>query len=534
MLRIVPTYLDELTLYLPDPERPGQWYAQRSGDKVPWADRPRSSIAYEFEIPARDDVICYLRLKTTSSSLLYAQALLPRAAYHADLMMYYWQFLFFAVMLMALIWAIYDYFINREQVVAWFILAQTLYLVYVFCILGYAAPLVPNENWFDFGTSVSVCLMTTSTLIFHHQLLATFRPPGWFLRILKIVILAFLLVFAMLWMGEIQRALFWNGVLALLGSLLFLPIAMLAKEDAPPGLRVLRIYYALLTAYVLIVLLPIIGLFPATEINLYGTLIHGALLASIKFGLLIQRSRALQLQGARATLNLALTEHQLDFERQRLDEQQRLVAMLTHELKTPLATARLSVDRLQMSGTVAARITRALEDMDGIVERCRQSDQFDHKALSGEWRILNLGQITADVIAASGQTRRIRFAKPGTEIVLTSDPLLLAIVLSNLVDNALKYSAADSLVHVAIAANVSADERHGYCVLVDNEPGLYGVPDGERVFEKYYRGPATHGKIGSGLGLYLARGLAQQLGGALEHQFNSPNIRFIFWIPSCK
>jgi two-component system, sensor histidine kinase LadS len=534
LLRIIPTYLDELTLYLPDPERPGKWRIQRSGDRVPWANHQQMGIVHGFDIPAQYEITCYLSLKTSSTSLLKVEALLPQVAELSDLKMYFWQWLFLSVMLMALIWAIFDYIVNREQVVAWFILAQATYLVYSFLILGYVAPLVPNENWADIGTSLSVCLITTTTLMFHHQLLATFQPPTWLLRTLKLTILASVINFMALLMTDALTGLFWNSVLALFGSLVFLPLALLATKNVPPGLRTMRIYYGVLTASVFIVLMPIVGLYKASEINLYGALIHGLMAAGIKVGLLIQRSRAIQQQGTRTKLNLAVAEHQLGFERQRLDDQQRFVAMLTHELKTPLAIVRLSIDSMQVRGNAVDRIARSLNDMDRIVDRCRQIDQFEHKALASEWREVSLTQLADEVIDTCHQMKRIRCVKSSTESMLTSDPLLLGIVLSNLLDNALKYSAEGSMVQMAISDQVSGDGRHGYVVYVDNEVGAVGIPDKLRIFEKYYRSPTAHGKIGSGLGLYLARGIAQQLGGTLEYDFDSQRIRFIFWIPSCK
>lgn len=533
LLRIIPTYLDELTLYLPDPERPGKWLIKRSGDRVAWAKRPHLGIVYGFEIPARDEATYYLSLKTSSSSLLKVQALLPLVAQLSDFKMYIWQWLYLSVMLMALIWAILDYAIHRDQIVAWFMLAQSVYLIYSFFILGYVAPLIPNENWTDIGTSLSVCLMLTAALMFHHQLLATFHPPTWLLHTLKLTIVASAINFVSLSMAEPQTVLFWNGVLGLFGSLLFLPLALLATEKAPPGLRPLRIYYGMLTASVFIVLLPINGLYQATEINLYGALIHGLLAAGIKVGLLIQRSLAIQKQGASTKLNLALAESQLGFERLRLDDQQRFVAMLTHELKTPLAIVRLNIDSLQLSGKTTDRILRSLTDMDRIVDRCRQIDQFEHQALAGELQSVRLSQLVSEVIETCNATRQISCVKPADEAMLTSDPLLLGIVLSNLLDNALKYSAENSPVKLAISDLISDDGRHGYVVHVENEVGAVGVPDKLRIFEKYYRSPGAHAKIGSGLGLYLARGVAQQLGGTLGYECDCQRIRFIFWIPSC-
>ncbi|TAL21213.1 MAG: ATP-binding protein [Nitrospirae bacterium] len=86
------------------------------------------------------------------------------------------------------------------------------------------------------------------------------------------------------------------------------------------------------------------------------------------------------------------------------------------------------------------------------------------------------------------------------------DPTLIRIALSNLLDNAVKYSGGG-----AVELSGSADDGHVKFAVGDEGPGLNGV-DIERLFQRFARGTAK--KVsGAGLGLYVARSIARLHGG---------------------
>lgn len=97
-------------------------------------------------------------------------------------------------------------------------------------------------------------------------------------------------------------------------------------------------------------------------------------------------------------------------------------------------------------------------------------------------------------------------------IMLSVHPVGLKVIISSLLDNALKYSPVDS----RISVTVKEDATQVSLQIQDDGPG---IPEGEwsKVFEKFYRGStAEETNSGSGLGLYIARTLAQSMGGALQ------------------
>lgn len=105
----------------------------------------------------------------------------------------------------------------------------------------------------------------------------------------------------------------------------------------------------------------------------------------------------------------------------------------------------------------------------------------------------------------------IEFESPD-DILLSVHPVGLKIIISSLLDNALRYSPVDSHLSVTVAA----DATQVSVQIQDDGPG---IPAGERnkVFDRFYRSPATQeASSGSGLGLYMARTLAESMGGTLQ------------------
>jgi signal transduction histidine kinase len=115
---------------------------------------------------------------------------------------------------------------------------------------------------------------------------------------------------------------------------------------------------------------------------------------------------------------------------------------------------------------------------------------------------------------------KLSFQSAGA-LAVAGDPLLLAQAIGNLIDNALKFAPLNGTVTVATA------RRPGGAVEIavsDNGPG---IPDGEkaRVPERFYRGDASRGTPGVGLGLSLVEGVARLHGGTLELVDNEPGLQ---------
>lgn len=226
------------------------------------------------------------------------------------------------------------------------------------------------------------------------------------------------------------------------------------------------------------------------------------------------------------TLALALL---LTIESKRRDEQDHFMSMLSHELKTPMSVIRLAIGIGGLPADIKGRVSRAVSDMHAVIERCLLSDRLQHGRVTFSPMSCSLVELLEEVCTSCVAPERLVIRAEHLPSCRT-DRQLLTIILSNLVDNALKYALPASQVDIRAEA-VEHRGHPGIRIDVANVPGPAGMPDPQRVFTKYYRAAAAHGKTGSGLGLHIASGLARKLDGWLRYRPKVDEVRFELWIP---
>lgn len=217
-----------------------------------------------------------------------------------------------------------------------------------------------------------------------------------------------------------------------------------------------------------------------------------------------------------------------------------LVSSVSHELKTPLAAATARVTGLVDEGDScdAARVHEELIAVSEDLMRLNDSigDLLDLSRLESDaWQprfeAHDLRDILGTVLARLSATQRdrVRFKLAEELPDVRADFAQLARALSNLVENALIYSPAGTMVTVGARPHRETVELW----VIDSGPG---VPDAEkpRVFEKFYRGSASaSAPSGTGLGLAIAREIVRTHGGTLRVEDAEPHgARFILTIPS--
>jgi PAS domain S-box-containing protein len=213
----------------------------------------------------------------------------------------------------------------------------------------------------------------------------------------------------------------------------------------------------------------------------------------------------------------------------RNEEQSRVIAMLSHELKTPISVIQILSGHKGVLPSVRDRISRSVADMNALIERCVLSGRLEDGDVDVNLAVCRVDQLVLNIQSESSAPERLAIRAENLP-PCTTDPQLLNVILTNLVENALKYSAKET--PIDIRAISAVDTGHsGLQIAVANTPGSAGAPDPELVFSKYYRARGAHGESGSGLGLYIAFGLARKLGGALRYQLNDNQVVFTLWIP---
>jgi len=237
---------------------------------------------------------------------------------------------------------------------------------------------------------------------------------------------------------------------------------------------------------------------------------------------------------ATATTVVLLMASLLTLEIRRRDEQDRFMAMLSHELKTPLSVLRMTLGLRSRPGgvispTVRAHAQQAVQDMDAIIERCLEVDRLQQRRWHGSRQACQPAELLSELKTASYAPQRLVLSAPDLPRIIT-DTQLLRVALGNLIDNALKYAAPATPVQVSASPHTHQG-KSGVLFGVINTIGQAGLPDARKVFKKYYRSPGARSKTGSGLGLYLVRHIARRLGGWVRYTTDASQVQFEFWLP---
>ncbi len=544
VLRIRPTYLDRVEIF--DPAHSSSPLAV-TGDLTLAGPREYPALGLHALLPAADTPReIYLRLQTTSTRMLELQVLPLAQALQRDRLEELATTTYLGVLAVALLGALVHWLRTRERVLGAFVVKQALCIGWSMALLGYGrallGPVLPPA-WIDGGTSVLVLTYVAASLFFDHELLREYRPPRWGLWLLRGFIALLPLQLLMLATGHASLALQLNSTAAGLAVVAVLAIILCARPgqgDAAPVLPrgLLAVFYGLICGVVGFGMLVQLGLMATRGVGQYAMFMHGLLTGVVMLLFLATRSYRLSRRHAQAVQELALTRERAAQEQRHREDQEKLLGMLTHELKTPLSVMRMLLGTGRPDAQQVAQLQRALADMTDVVERCAQADLLAGDRLQALHQPFNL-RIELETLAEQWRgpdplvleldesVRQRALAAP----MLQTDPQLLHIVLLNLLDNARKYGQPGSAITVRLALGANAG-RAGLAVEVSNLPGSAGWPDPQRLFQKYYRSPAAHRQTGSGLGLYLVAGLVHLLGGHVSYQPTQTHVRFRLWLPA--
>ena len=181
--------------------------------------------------------------------------------------------------------------------------------------------------------------------------------------------------------------------------------------------------------------------------------------------------------------------------------------------------------RLDEHSKNSEAIKKSIREMNDVIERCVQANKLQDHKLQVFKAPIDLMQLLGDVVASAPSPERIELPFHQA-IQINTDQQLLFIVLSNLLENACKYSAKETPILITYQ-----DRGDLMQLSISNVPGRAGWPQEGMVFEKYYRSPGAQGQAGTGLGLFLVRSLASLLGGGIAYQPTVHRVCFSLTLP---
>jgi two-component system phosphate regulon sensor histidine kinase PhoR len=221
---------------------------------------------------------------------------------------------------------------------------------------------------------------------------------------------------------------------------------------------------------------------------------------------------------------------------------QKFIANASHELKTPVTGIRIAVENLQEGALVHPEgetslriILRSVDRMTMLLQDISELSRIETGALRLEPQALRLGEFVADAL----ENTHPQAMNSNVEVLLDlpeeletlpfrADPLRLVQLLDNLLSNAIKFSPGGSMVQFKV-------RKEGPWLVwsvADQGPGI-SETDAERIFERFYRAPATRRIPGTGLGLAIVKHLAVLMRGEVEmHTEPGKGSTFIFRLPA--
>ena len=209
-------------------------------------------------------------------------------------------------------------------------------------------------------------------------------------------------------------------------------------------------------------------------------------------------------------------------------QQENFMMAITHELKTPIAVAKLNLETLlkySLSEEKKQKMLQATLQETNRLNTLASNILVSSQLEGGRYRLSNEELDFSDLIKTAFNDFKNRFpdrhweSDIEPEIDINGDPLLLQILVNNLLENAMKYSPKEGVITCKLHQKHKTIQFH---VLDEGA----GIPEDEkkRIFEKFYRigNETTRTTKGTGLGLYLCKKIVEDHHGHIRVANNLP------------
>ncbi|WP_346288911.1 sensor histidine kinase [Zoogloea sp.] len=561
LLEVGSPTLDHVTLYRQDAS--GRWHGAQSGDHVPRSGRPypHQNLVFPVDLEPGKDEVLFLRIASEGNLAIPLTFWQPMALMQADQLRYAWQALYFGSLLALLTYNLMLFIAIRDP----------LYLTYSLMVLGMGVGLLGMKGfgslliWGDavtpdnlaFPVSLAVCGLAGAlfarrflesrhraprldrvaqglTLLFALEaVLGAWLPYSLLARLVSATglcfsVIAVLLAIRSLMEGQRSARLFLAGWLFLLvgvgvtalRNFGWLPTNGLTSNIMQIGSGLEMLLLSLALADRINSLRQEKDLANAEAVGAERRLVE----TLRDWGSALEREVVRQTRELReANQRLAGSEA---LERRGREEQSHFIAMIAHDIRTPLAIIKAAVQSLQDMDSVPPplerekryqRIERALQRLNALLEIALMQDRTNVDDWRMELADIDIHAHIAELsrMLGAADEGRLCFEFAPQIPILKGDPRMLRVMLINLVENALKYSPRDAQVYIETSLGEEAGVPGLFILVIDCGPG---IPEGqeEMVFQKYFRSADVAGQPGLGIGLFLARFICTRHGGRLR------------------
>lgn len=525
-LEVQPPYLDNIQLFVPDAN--GGYQSSLAGDIYPFSER---IIAYRAPVlifpnpPA--PITAYIRLQSHSTSAMFVTAWTPSEFYEASLLEY---ILFGGYIGLLLVFIGFN--LSRRQWLG--LTGLQFHMLFIASILlatlsssGLIGQYVwPEQPWFNqIMTPVTTLGLLIAAYMHYARLMNDGDGGTARARLIEDIIYGiFAVCFVSIFLGSyVVTAPFFIIVSAAAGIWLTTRYLTASVKKGMAFWTLASLLCGLVGF--LLTALSILGILPG-YVLLMNAFYLTSLATMVNYQILINvRIKRLASTQQHALLEAAKLQERLLNEQTFSDTQSRFLAMIHHELRTPLSVIRLTLGMKNASLKVKTYANEAVRNIETILERSALSQKLDHNTLTPRYQEIDIVNLIEQLFIQSPENSRLCLEispETGKHTVKT-DPDLLMIVLTNVIENSVKYAVEESSIDIAIKFQ---SESFKCCITVSNKLDNAHEIDTTNIFNRYVRAPSAAKFSGSGLGLYIAKGLVNSLHGDISCALSQEKIEF--------
>jgi signal transduction histidine kinase len=202
------------------------------------------------------------------------------------------------------------------------------------------------------------------------------------------------------------------------------------------------------------------------------------------------------------------------------------LSLVSHEFKTPLSgilTSTILLGKYKLTGQQEKRdkhietITNKVHYLNNILNDFLSVEKLETGKINYKFHTFKLSKVVDEVIYNANMLlkggQRIKYPENIGEISLTQDEKIIELSLSNLVNNAIKYSAENTEIDI----NIEQDKKYTTFKIKDNGIGIPQA-DQKNIFNRYFRAENALLTQGTGIGLNIIKSHLQNLGGTVTFE----------------
>lgn len=537
ILSIGPASLERLMIYVQtgkDASNPASYREYSLGADLPASQRPL--LTPQFAVPLVLDNVrpttIFIRLEPGNAISLFSTILTPEELSRQTNMLLLLQGAYLGIILITALFSIFNFFRLDESPYLYF----GLFVLCTFCFIlsreGILVLALPQQAHLvaDMVHRTSMTLSFLFLALFGLSIQKA-RTPSFTSRYLLFisVLSALTALSAPFWIYKTLAAASMIGALGMM--MILIHISSILVMDREPGSKMYLAAFVIIQAGYALQLLRHFGLIPLewwSSNPIQFLFLFGIILISFA---LTERLRASRVAAEQMSIELRhnrdVLEKSLAMQENMGARKKRLIDMISHEYRTPLAIIRANIDIMMLNegrqsdeaSSRFCKINRAIRRLVEIMDISLEESQYDEPASTGNLQSMRIDDFISKEYAADIATRHdlsVRISESIGNHCIQADPAQLKTAFFNLLDNAGKYAVPGSRIHFECSV-----EHHWMVVSFRNQVEEGIIREGDELFEQYRRGSNSTNTAGAGLGLWRVRRIVEHHHGRVAIERNA-------------